>query len=91
MTDGPVQPPGQKEQEGEIDGQTGILPKSILAGKDFKVGEELVLKIMRIGEKDVEVAYAPEKEEAPKEEGEGAVPVDRSTMEMGAGMNSMME
>lgn len=43
--------------------QTALLPKSILAGKDFKPGEEVVLKIVRIHDDEVEVAYATEKPE----------------------------
>ena len=96
MTDGPVETAQPPKEGGEMaDSETGILPKALMAGKDFKVGDEIVLKITRVGENDFEVAYASGegKEEMPKDQGvgEGAVPVDRSTMEMGAGMGSMME
>jgi hypothetical protein len=40
------------------EGETALLPKSILAGKEFKLGEEVVLKIVKIYEDEVEVAYA---------------------------------
>jgi hypothetical protein len=45
-----------------------MLPKEILMGKDFKVGEEVVLQIKAIHGDSVEVAYAPEKGKG--EEGE---------------------
>jgi hypothetical protein len=71
MTDGPVEPP--KQEEGEHDeNATGILPKSLMAGKDFKPGDEIVLEVTRVGESDFEVRYAQEKgheESAPHEEG----------------------
>lgn len=50
-----------EERPGEDQGNTALLPKSILAGKDFKPGEEVVLKIVRIHDDEVEVAYASEK------------------------------
>lgn len=95
MTDGPVEkvaPP----KEGEMsEHETGILPKAILGGKQFAVGDEVVLKITRIGEKDVEVAYSNGGDKDEKQEsgggGDGATPVDRSTTEMGAGLGSMLE
>src|SRR5215813_14044884 len=61
MTDGPMDTEAPKEDRGDdYEGATGILPKSLMAGKDFKVGEEIVLQITRIGEKDFEVKYASE-------------------------------
>lgn len=47
--------------KGNEDEPTGLLPKSILAGKDFQPGDEIVLKINRIMDDQVEVSYAPEK------------------------------
>lgn len=44
-----------EEDKGEI---TGLLPKEILMGKDFKVGEEVVLKITAIHDDEIQVAYA---------------------------------
>jgi len=54
-------PPAPKEAEAKPESSTGILPKSILAGKDFKVGDEVVLKIVALHDNDVEVEYASEK------------------------------
>ena len=64
--DGPKGEPQDKQKEGME--QTGLLPKSLMAGKDFKVGEEITLKITAIHEKDFEVEYAHE-EGGEKEEG----------------------
>ena len=46
------------EQGGET---TAVLPKEILGGKEFKPGDEVVLKILAIHDDSVEVTYAPEK------------------------------
>lgn len=40
------------------DGETAVLPKSILAGKHFDPGDEVVLKVVAIHDDSVEVAYA---------------------------------
>lgn len=58
-----------KDKE-ESEGTTALLPKSILAGKEFKPGEEVVLKIVHIYDDDVEVEYATGKEDEEKGEGE---------------------
>lgn len=47
-----------EEQRPEEGGETAILPKSILAGKEFKVGEEVVLKITAIHGDEIQVEYA---------------------------------
>lgn len=84
-----------KESEGYGDGQTAILPKSILAGKEFKPGEEVVLKIVAIHDNDVEVEYASE--EGSKEEEAGETPKEEAAEMAGGGgppsndMASMME
>lgn len=48
---------GDPENQPE-EGETALLPKSILAGKEFNPGDEVVLKIVRINEDEVEVSYA---------------------------------
>lgn len=55
--------PTSEQDEGVEDegGVTATLPKSILAGKDFKPGEEVVLKIVAIHDDEIEVEYAPSK------------------------------
>lgn len=99
LTDGPMpeekaMPPGEKDEAPEA--ASAILPKEILQGKQFNVGDEIVLKIDRIGENDVEVSYASEKgnEENPgmeKEAGEEMETTPTSRADTGGGMASMME
>lgn len=56
---------GSGAEEGGV--QTALIPKSLLMGKEFNPGDEVVLKIVHLYEDEVEVEYAPEK----KEEKEG--------------------
>lgn len=58
------QTPTETETETE-GGQTALLPKSVLGGKDFEPGEEVVLKIVKVHEDEIEVQYAPEKAKEP--------------------------
>jgi hypothetical protein len=85
---------GEKSEEGESDSPTATIPKALLAGKDFKPGDEVVLQIVSLGEDEAVVKYAPEKphdesketEETPAHNepaGEGAGGGD-------SGMGSMM-
>lgn len=41
--------------------ETALIPKSVLGGKEFKPGEEVVLKVTHVYEDEVAVEYAPEK------------------------------
>lgn len=75
------QDPGQMEEKKEGE-QTELLNSSICPG--MKVGEELVLKIVGVHDKEYEVAYAPKEEKEPDEPGEGPPVGD-------AEMASMME
>lgn len=64
------QEPHDEKTEGEGEAQTAELPKTVLGGKDFKPGEEVVLEIVDVRENSVLVKYASEKggekeEEAP--------------------------
>lgn len=61
----PASPPERKDAD---EGETALLPKSILAGKDFKPGEEVVLKIVRMYEDEIEVEYAHDKGEESENE-----------------------
>lgn len=91
--DGPAAAP-QAEPEGQEKsdegGPTGVLPKSILMGKDFNTGDELVLKILAIHDDEIEVGYAPE-----KGKGEGKEEMAESPAPSGGGgegqMSSYME
>lgn len=66
--DSPPMPDAGKGGEAP-EGTTALIPKTLLGGKEFKVGEEVVLKIVHEYEDEVEVEYAkePEKPEAEKE------------------------
>jgi hypothetical protein len=69
-----AEPTPDNESQESNESPRGLLPKSILMGKDFKPGDEIVLKIDAIHDDEVEVSYATEKsdgggtEEAPAEE-----------------------
>lgn len=52
----------------DSDEPTTIIPKSLLAGKHFEVGDEVVLKIVALHEDEVEVAYSTGKEDSAKPE-----------------------
>ena len=88
FSDGPT-PPKDGMEEGDKGEVTGILPKEILAGKDFKPGEEIVLKIVAIHDNDVEVAYASEEG---KDQKEGSEPKEEPMSETAPSndMQSMM-
>lgn len=61
-----------KEQEGaDAKGQEYPLPKAVLEGKDFSVGDEVVLRITAIHDDQIFVTYAPAKEqESGKDKGD---------------------
>ncbi len=68
--EGMYSPPDRGEgaktvDEQEQEPQTALLPKSILGGKTFKEGEEVVLKIVKDHGDEIEVSYAPEKSRGP--------------------------
>ena len=62
---------GGDEEQHEEGGTTAVIPKAILAGKKFNVGDEVVLRIDAFQGDEVVVSYAQEKpgegEEAPPE------------------------
>lgn len=70
--------------------ETGILPKALMAGKDFKVGEEIVLKITAIHDNDFEVEYSYD-EGSEKGEGEGGGGGEEAYSAPSNDMASMME
>jgi len=78
----------QDAVHGEDDGSpSAVLPKSILMGKKFNVGDEVVLKITSIGEDEIGVEYALSKGEGEKKDDESSesMPDD----EMGEGEPAM--
>lgn len=59
-SDGDASQESQGEATPEKDAPTALLPKSILMGKKFNVGDEVVLKITGMHGDEISVAYAPE-------------------------------
>lgn len=70
----------ESEDTGESGSETALIPKSVLGGKEFKPGEEVVLKVTHVYEDEVAVEYAPEK---PSEEPELAGDDEFDMMEKG--------
>lgn len=77
----------EKEQADES--QTAELPKSVLGGKEFKPGEEVVLEVVQVMENSVLVKYASEKSE--EEYGGETKTPEAAGAPAGGGMSSMME
>jgi hypothetical protein len=59
----------EEKEEGEY-GETAVIPKALLGGKDFKPGDEMVVQIVAVHGDRVEIKYAPEKGGEEKGEGE---------------------
>lgn len=51
----------ETEEDSEQTGSSALLPKSVLGGKTFEPGDEVVLKVKKVYDDEVEVEYAPEK------------------------------
>jgi hypothetical protein len=60
----------EKEEGSEDTAESTIIPKSMLAGKTFNVGDEVVLKIVRMDGDEIQVQYATGKGD---DEGDGKV------------------
>jgi hypothetical protein len=79
-SDGPeesAEPKGQPEDDGKHEDtgeMTAVLPKSILAGKEFKPGEEVMLQIVSMHDDEVVVKYSTKGSEDEKS-GEGEEPM----------------
>jgi hypothetical protein len=78
--------PKMEEKEESTKGETGILPKSLMGGKEFKPGEEIVLKVVAVHENDFEVEYSHDES---KEE-QGSEPPMEPAGAPGGGMEEMM-
>ncbi len=88
----PETPDETTEETG--DNETAVLPKSVLGGKEFKPGEEVVLEVTQVLEDSVVVKYASESPDeeyeepaAPESEGSSGPP----NYAAGSSMSSMME
>lgn len=86
--DAPAQAEPEGHGEGMEGGQSAVLPKSILAGKEFKPGDEVVLRIDSIHGDEVMVSYAPEKggDDSMGEEGGEAAPAQAPAPSGGSSM-----
>lgn len=60
-------------------GESALIPKSLLMGKEFNPGDEVVLKIVHIYEDEVEVQYASEE---PKDESSPMMEADEEMDKM---------
>ena len=84
--------PDDSKDEGQ---KTYVLPKAGLEGKEFEPGDELVLRIVSMQDDQIEVTYAPAKEqEKGKGESEGQMaeaPAGGSEGGGGSAYSSMME
>lgn len=84
----PTEKPTAEPEEQKGEEATAVIPKALLAGKEWKSGEEIVLEIVQVNEDGAVVKYASEKggeeeySEAPEaEQAEAPNP--------GGGMSSM--
>jgi imidazolonepropionase-like amidohydrolase len=60
------------EKESDKDqGETALIPESLLAGKKFEVGEEVMFKIVSMHDGQVEIAYATDHDESKEHMDEG--------------------
>lgn len=77
----PEEEMAEEEAPEEDSSPTAELPKSVLGGKEFKPGEEVVLKVVQVMENSVLVQYATEDEG----EGEGEYAAPPEEMAGGGG------
>lgn len=81
----------KEEQKPDEGGETTLVPKTMLAGKHFDIGEEVVFKIVGMHDDQVEIAYATGEGEGEKGEGEQAAAPEPQPTGAGGGMQSMYE
>lgn len=82
----------ENQKPSESDSNVATLPKQVLGGKEWKPGEEIVLKIVQVTDDGVVVEYAPEKgeeEEPPHDEAAEQAPPEPANPGGGGGMASM--
>lgn len=90
--------PMEKGQEGDekeySDEPTAVIPKALLAGKKFNVGDEVIMKIKGFQGDEVVIAYSyGDEKEGDKEEGGGEdkPPMPPPPPQGGDSMAGMME
>ena len=76
---------GHDEEMEQSDSEEAKLPLSILAGKKFDVGDEVVLKITGMHDNEITVKYAPAKEGDEKEGEDGEEAPMPASMDKGGG------
>jgi hypothetical protein len=59
--------PGDDSADQQDDATEAVLPKSILAGKEFNVGDEVVLKVTGIHDDQISVKYSTGKDDGSKD------------------------
>lgn len=79
----PAAKPAGESSESQGESATATIPKALLAGKEFKPGDEIVLKIVSIGEDDAVVEYAPEKAEETEPHDDSMMPPHDESAEGG--------
>lgn len=77
-----------KEEMDEGDEKTAMLPKSVTGGKDFQVGDEIVLEVVAVHEDELQVKYATEKG-GKEEKGKKSEESEPSMSRASEGNNSM--
>ena len=84
------QKPEDQADDKHEDDQSPVttIPKSLLAGKDFAPGDEVVFQIVSLHENEAVIRYAPEK---PKEGAEGEESAKPEMGESDAEMSSYMQ
>lgn len=76
-TDAEPSPSAEKPHEEEKDesqAPTAEIPKALLGGKEFKPGEEVVLRVVQVNEDSVLVEYASPRDEDSQEKEPAAPP-----------------
>ena len=61
--------PSENGDNQQDDATEAVLPKAILAGKEFNVGDEVVLKITAMHDDQISVKYAPAKSDESGDDG----------------------
>lgn len=83
-------PKEEGDGKGSDDSPESTLPKSILAGKEFNVGDEVVLEITGMHDNEITVRYAQEKGEdksrGEDEGGEGKASMPKGMDEGSSGL-----
>ncbi len=75
-------PPEKPDKESEYEGETALVPKSFLAGKELRPGDRVEMEVVHIYDDEIEVK--PTSETEPKRE-PGMMSADEEIDDMGMG------